>query len=280
MKRILLPTDFSENAWNALFTAVKLYADVPCHFYLLNTYNPDVRNLLGNRGRLRLGLIYDSLKQQSDGGLQEVWEYMAKNHKNKNHTFEKISLSEHLETAVKKIVVKYDIDTLIMGTKGATGTKEIFLGSNTVKVIKAIRNRPIIAVPEEHNFLKLDKVVFPTDFTRHFETFELNALIELASIWNTELMIVQIGQEFSMTDRQKSNKNGLERRLQRINYSFHQAEFKKKVANAIESFTKEEEADLIALIHYHRTFMEKLNREPVIKKVAFHTEVPLLVLPE
>lgn len=50
MKNILIPTDFSDSSWNALFTAVKLYANVPCHFYILNTYKPDIRNLLGKQG--------------------------------------------------------------------------------------------------------------------------------------------------------------------------------------------------------------------------------------
>jgi nucleotide-binding universal stress UspA family protein len=280
MKRILLPTDFSDSAWNALFTAVKLYAEVPCHFYLLNAYKPDVRNLLGNQGKIRLGMIYDSLAKQSKGGLQETLDYLAKNHKNDKHNFEKISRSDHLESAVKEIVREKDIDTVIMGTKGATGAKEIFLGSNTVKVIKAIRNRPIIAVPEEHNLQKMEKVAFPTDFTRPFETFELRALVELASLWKSEVMIVQVGQEFSMTDSQNSNKKILQRRLEDIRYSFHRTEFKTKVANAIEDFAKKKEADMISLIHYRHTFMEKLTREPVIKKIAFHADVPLLVLPE
>lgn len=40
MKRILLPTDFSENAANAISYAVRLFKDEECIFYLLNTYTP------------------------------------------------------------------------------------------------------------------------------------------------------------------------------------------------------------------------------------------------
>jgi len=280
MRKILLPTDFSNNAWNALFTAIKLYEDVPCHFYLMNTYKPDTRNLLGNQGKIRLGVIYDSLEKQSTGGLQEILDYLTKNHKNEGHTFEKISKSNDLEPAIKEILLEKDIDGIVMGTKGATGAKEIFLGSNTVKVIKAIRNRPIIAVPEEHNFQKLEKVVFPTDFTRPFEPFELQPLSELVTLWKSELMTVQVGQEFSMTETQNSIKKLLNIRLKDLNHSFHKVELKANVAETIDEFAKESDADMIALIHYRHTFMEKLTREPVIKKIAFHTDVPLLVLPE
>ena len=47
MKKILLPTDFSDNAWNAIFTAVKLYTNVECRFYLLHGYEPKAMNMLG-----------------------------------------------------------------------------------------------------------------------------------------------------------------------------------------------------------------------------------------
>jgi hypothetical protein len=40
MKRILLPTYFSENAYNAIFYAVQLNKDIKCKFYILHTYTP------------------------------------------------------------------------------------------------------------------------------------------------------------------------------------------------------------------------------------------------
>jgi nucleotide-binding universal stress UspA family protein len=279
MKQIVLPTDFSDNAWNALFTAVKIYRDVPCNFHLMNTHKPDARNLLGNQGKLRLGKIYSSLEEQSQGGLQEVLDYMAKNHKNQKHTFEKISRAEHLDAAIKEILLEKDIDAIVMGTKGATGAKEIFLGSNTVKVIKAIRNRPIIAVPDDYNFQHLKKVIFPTDFTRPFETFELRPLMELANSWNSEIMIVQVGQEFQMSDIQNSTKTHLQKRLDSVDHSFHQVKFHNNIAKSISEFADEKQSDMIALIHYPHSFLEKLVRESVISKVAFHTKIPLLVLP-
>ena len=40
MKQILLLTDFSDNSWNALFTALKLYEDVEAKFYLMHSFEP------------------------------------------------------------------------------------------------------------------------------------------------------------------------------------------------------------------------------------------------
>lgn len=169
---------------------------------------------------------------------------------------------------------------LIMGTQGATGAKEVFMGSNTVKAIKAIRNRPVIAVPENYDFKALKNIVFPTDFMRPYERFELKPLVELASLWTTKILVFQVGQEFLMNDIQIANRELLSERLEEIAHDFFDVEFKTGVVDAIGQFAKEQDADMVSLVHYEHTFMEKLIREPVVKKVAFHSKVPFLVLPE
>src|SRR5680860_1514081 len=78
MKKILLPTDFSNNAWNALFTSLKLYTDVACHFYLLNAHEPNFANLMGNKGKQRLGFIYDSMEAYSNQELDKMLDYLKK----------------------------------------------------------------------------------------------------------------------------------------------------------------------------------------------------------
>ena len=44
MKKILLPTDFSENALNAIHYALHLFKDESCAFFILNTYTPMIYN--------------------------------------------------------------------------------------------------------------------------------------------------------------------------------------------------------------------------------------------
>lgn len=280
MKHILLPTDFSDNAWNALFAALKLYADVPCHFYLLNAHEPSFANLLGDKGKQRLAVIYDSMEEYSNQELNKVLDYLKENHSNTKHTFEKVSRTDDLVSAIQEILLKKDMDLIIMGTKGATGAKEVFMGSNAVKVIKAIRNRPVMVIPESYDFQILEKIIFPTDFTQFFEPFELGPLIELTLLWKAHIAVFQVALEFQPSDSQKVNKTLLDKRLADTNHSFHEVTMKEDITKGIHDFAKENEAGMIALVHYRHTFLEKLTREPVVKKVAFHSKIPLLVLPE
>lgn len=280
MKNILLPTDFSDNAWNAIFTALKMYEKVDCNFILLNTYEPKLANLLGNKSKERLGVIYDSLsansKLQLDGSIQ----YLTKNHTRTNHNFESVSISNGIENAINQLILEREIDLIVMGTKGATGAKEVFMGSNTVKVIKKVRKCTVIAVPEEYDFKVLKKIVFPTNFVHHYNKIELSPLIELVKMWDGEILILQVAQDYILNDVQSRNKKMLSKRFKDLDFSYNKVDMWNSVAEATDQFTSEHDADLIALIHYAHTFMEKLTREPVIRKMGFHTKVPLMVLPD
>lgn len=280
MKNILLPTDFSNNAWNAIFTGLKMFQSVDCNFILLNTYEPKLANLMGNKSKERLGVIYDSLSENSKLQLDKTMQYLLENHSRSNHKFESVSISNDIEHAINQMVVDRDIDLIVMGTKGATGAKEVFMGSNTVKVIKKVRRCPIIAVPHSYDFKALKSVVFPTDFTHPYSKSELKPLIDVVSLWNAEIAILQIAQEYELHDEQKRNLKQLSHRLQDVKHSYHKVEMWNNVAEATNKFAGENDMDLIALIHYPHTFMEKLTREPVIRKIGFHAKVPLMVLPD
>jgi nucleotide-binding universal stress UspA family protein len=280
MKKILLPTDFSDNAWNAIFTAVKLYADVECQFFILHAYEPNALNKLGRKGQQRLGIIYDSLSQYSTQELKKNSEYLNKNHSNPKHSFETFSKSATLEEAVLEIVSIEDIDLVAMGTQGATGAKKIFMGSNTVKVLKRIKNCPILVVPSGYNFQNLKTLIFPTDLSRTYEKFELLPLTDLAKRWKAKIEILHVAVEFVLNDTQKTNRKILEDRLSTLNYSFQNVEFEGDISNSVQKYVSENDADLMAMIRYHHTFWEKVIGEPVVKKIAFHTKVPVLMLPE
>lgn len=280
MKKILLPTDFSDNSWNAIFTALKLYADLECKFYLLHAYEPNALNLLGRKGQERLGIIYDSLSQYSEQELDKILNYLKENHQNAKHSFETVSKSNTLQEAVHEMVSIQDIKLIVMGTQGATGAKEVFMGSNTVKVLKHVKKCPVLAVPSDYNFQNLKTLVFPTDFTSGYNKFELLPLTELATIWNSSIQVVHVALEFVLNDQQKKNQKLLKEEFSGFDIVFHDIDYDTDVTHTLEKYIADTNVDLIALIRYHHSFWEKVIGEPVVKKLTFHTKVPLLVLPE
>ena len=69
MKNILLPTDFSDNSWNAIQYAVELFKDEKCNFFLLNTYTPIIYNVeFMEVNTAKFGLI-DAMRETSKNNL-------------------------------------------------------------------------------------------------------------------------------------------------------------------------------------------------------------------
>ncbi len=280
MKEILLPTDFSDYALNAIFTAIKLQHKTPCHFILLHAYEPDTRNKSGRQSSTRAGLVYDAMQKDALNKLEETLDTISKVSDYAQHTFSLKAKRGDLATAISELVPKYDLDFIVMGTKGATGAKQIFLGSNSVRVLKKVRNCPILVIPEKFNFQSLRNIVFPTEYSHFFSKGQLKPLRVLAEAWKSQILVFHVAQEFKLSEQQLANKNILKERLDPIKHSFYKVTIESTVAAAINDFANEQSADMICLLHYSHTFMEKLTQEPVVNRVGFHTEVPLLILPE
>ena len=169
---------------------------------------------------------------------------------------------------------------IVMGTQGATGGKRVFMGSNTVRVIRTVRNRPILAVPQSYDLQRLQEVMFPTDYSQPFEAFELQPLLELLKDWKARLHVVYAAAEFRLNPTQEAHKKQLESLLQGVNHRFEEIPLGKKVSHTLTRYSQDSDADLIALVYHKHPFFETLTREPVLKRVAFESELPLLILPQ
>lgn len=279
MKEILLPTDFSDYALNAILTAIKLQHKIPCHFILLHVYEPNIKNKLSRQSSTRTGMVYVS-HNDALNKLEETLDAIVKVSDYAQHTFSVKAAPGYLATVMSELIPKHDLDLIVMGTKGATGAKQVFLGSNAVRVLKKIRNCPILVVPRKFNFQSLKKIVFPTEYAHFFSKGQLIRLIAFAEKWRSQLLVLHVAQEFKLSEQQTANKKILKERLGSIKHSFYKVVIQSTVSIAITEFADEQFADMICLIHYGHTFIEKLTQEPVVKSVGFHTEVPLLILPE
>ena len=278
MKTILLPTDFSDNAWNAIFTAVKLYAQFDCRFMVLHAYEPKPLNLLGRKGQQRLGTIYESLADHSKQELRKILDYLKKNHHNPKHDFVTLSRSDTLVDAIKKVLDDEDIDLICMGTQGATGAKELFMGSNTVKVLNQIEHCPMLIVPAEHDVKGLNILAVATDYSKKYSNEQLLPLTDLVSVWHPEINIVHVTLEAALSDRQKANQRFLTNSFEGSSVRFQDLDFETGVAHDLNKFIADNQVDILALIRYRHTIWEKIIGQPVVKKLGFHTEIPLMVL--
>ena len=79
MKKILLPTDFSKNSWNAIYYALELFKTTECLFYLVHTYTPILYNPeLSSTSRQDLELM-DITRKNSQNRLKKTKEKILEN---------------------------------------------------------------------------------------------------------------------------------------------------------------------------------------------------------
>jgi nucleotide-binding universal stress UspA family protein len=274
-KKILLPTDFSDNAWNAIIYALKLYANESCKFYLLHSIKMKVSTMSNLSNRL-----LDTMGNTAMKKILELKRMVERVNANANHEFEIILVDEDLKDSIEFSIKKHQIDMIVMGTKGASGAKEFFFGSNTVKIISKVRLCPILTIPDQFDFTEPKKIAFPTDFNRFYEEKELSSLKDIADLYNSEINIVHINDEEHLNEIQEHNSKVLKNYLKNYEHHFYWIPSYTKKSQDINGFIKEQKIDMLAMVNYKHSFIEKITREPIIKIIGFHPIVPFLVIPE
>lgn len=273
-RKILLPTDFSDNAWSATVYALNLFAKEECTFYFLNSVTIK-ENMLTN-------VSTKIIKEIADNETQELIDLKAlaeNSQPNPKHSFETILSPKDLNTAIKDAVEKYDINLLIMGTKGATGIKEFFFGSNTMRVVTSIKDCPILIIPEEYDFIKPKQIAFPTDFNRFYHLNEIKQLKYIADLYNSKVRVLHINEEKELNETQKDNLVMLETYLNNNDFSLHWMPKYTEKAKEIDDFIEELNIDILVMVKYKHSLTEKILNEPVIKDIGFHTKIPFLIIP-
>ncbi len=280
MKRILLPTDFSKNAWNAIHYALTLFWDQECEFFILNAFQVGSSGYATKRGRANQTRFYRLLHEQSERGLAEVLKKIGELGPNPKHKIKKYCLPEHLVNAVANMVKSKEIDLIVMGTKGATGLKEVFMGSNAHKIAKEIHDCPIILVPDEYEqHANLDTLVLATGFEHLFNPQELKPILELSKKFGAKIWVAHVGVESELSSQQQGVKKVLAKQLDGARHEFVFIEKEGSVNDSLQKMISENSnVNMVAMVNYWHSFFEKLTREPVIKKVSFNTTVPFLVI--
>ncbi|MGC1632326.1 MAG: universal stress protein [Gelidibacter sp.] len=271
---ILLPTDFSENAWSAALYAFKLYANEPCTFYFLHAWT-----FVNTGSRTYITPDYiDKLMDTSEAQLNALKERAVSERTNSAHKFETIFTTDSLIDSIIYAIEKEKIDLLVMGTKGATGAKEFLLGSNSVNVINKVKLCPVMLIPDNYEYETPKQMGFPTDFNRLYGE-ELLALKKLAALHDSDINLLHINGMDKLTDTQRNNFDILKEYLKNDPHTFYwKADYAKK-EQAIKDFIKENKINILTMINYEHSFIEKLTKEPVINKMGFHSEIPFVVIP-
>ncbi|WP_310992917.1 universal stress protein [Aequorivita marina] len=158
MKRILVPTDFSEQAENALKVALQIARKHDSEIFVLHSMETPLHLATNsNSGGLPESLFFIKLAKKR---FNELGEKPYLDGIELNKTIGHDEIYEDIEASCKN----NDIDLIVMGSNGASGFKEMFVGSNTEKVVRTSET-PVLVIKNHHPDLTINDFVFATDFS-------------------------------------------------------------------------------------------------------------------
>ncbi|MFT5847687.1 MAG: nucleotide-binding universal stress UspA family protein [Psychroserpens sp.] len=270
MKKILVPTDFSIEAENALKVAAQIAKKHNSEIYLLHMLEIPMQEI-------------DTISTHAD--VPEVMFFMKMAHQK----FEEIMNSSYLEgltvheivkpdgsfNGISEICKEHGITMIIMGSHGASGIKEMFVGSNAEK---AVRNSdvPVLVIKNDYDDFSIDDIVFASDFNNdNKETYR--QAIEFATAFGAKLHLLMVNTASNFSTTNKAN--------DRINAFISDYSFKnftiniyndESIEKGVLNFSKHIDADLIGISTHGRQGIAHFFNGSISEDLVNHANRPVI----
>lgn len=279
-KTILIPTDFSKNAYCALQYTTKLFAENKCKFIILHSFENQVTNLTSRIDIGKTEAVVTELYTSCEAKCEDVKHQITLDARNDKHSYSTIATSLSLSRAINKLIVKEHVDFVAMGGKGKTGASDILLGRNTLAMLQKIKKAPLLVIPEEYDFKPIRKIAFATGFKRAYSENEIQPLVFLSSLSDVNIKVIHAHKKEKMTAEQRANFHHLFELLKDSKPENNWLHGEADISAVITSYLAEKEIDLLAMIHYKHNAIVRFFREATVKDIAKYTRLPFLILPE
>jgi len=276
MRKILIPTDFSDNAMNAIQYALELFKYERSDFFIMHAYQDEIyadASLLNQETLDKVTqIISDKSQKQLENTLKKIKEISP----NPRHIYNIISSNSMLIDEADKIVDDENIDIIVMGTRGETNDRKLTFGSHTLQVLKYVQC-PVLAIPENYKYTQPKHILFPTDYMIPYKRRELKLLCEMASPYRASIDMIYISKSDKFSLRQKDNREFIKEGLCKNNLNFKTIN-EKNITNAIYTYLKENKIDMLVMVNTRHSFLESILFQSIIDKMSLHIDIPFLAL--
>ena len=270
MKKILVPTDFSEQAENALKVAAILAKKYGAEIYLLHMMEIPMQQT-------------DPINAVSD--IPEALFFMKLAHKRfedllENDFLQGITVYETVKAditfnEIKEACKEYDVDFIVMGSHGASGIKEMFIGSNAEKVVRT-SDVPVLVIKNAHESFEVSDFVFASDFKNdNQKTYKQAVKFAEAMDAKIHLLMVNTANNFITSYEAKNRINDFisGQSFENISITVHNDD---SVEQGILNFSKDINADLIGISTRGRQGISQFFNSSLSEDLVNHARRPVI----
>jgi len=269
MKRILVPSDFSPQAENALKVACQLAKQHDSEIFLLHSL--DLPSHLANSA--------------STGAMPETVFFMKLAEKKfeermKKPYLEGLKITQALGHGeiyndINEAVKTNNIDIVVMGSHGASGFKEMFIGSNTEKVVRTA-NIPVLVIKNEHPTFEINDFVFATDFSEECRTSFKKAQHFAREVGaKVHLLYVNTPAGFKTSSEAKKMMQNFVNGLAVENYTLNTYN-DTSVEKGILNFATETKAQLVGMSTHGRKGLNHFFNGSISEDLVNHANMPVI----
>ena len=274
MKTILVPTDFSETAINAINYAAALAQLSRSKLVLFHAFNVPIMVT-------EVPFVVTSeemqVEEKSNDQMKVIVEGLQKKFENKLEV-EFLSLAGFSSDVIVDVAQDKNCDLIVMGTRGADGSNKV-LGSNTVDVIKHAQIT-VLVIPDRLKFQIIDKIVFAFDYNVVKSNSVFKPLMDLATLFNAEIMIFNFEDSRIQPTTEKALEGiKLEHVFETLKHTYWFSEHE-NVVEAIQEFAFNNYPVIVTMIRRSHNLFHKMLTKSNTSQMALYAQFPLLILHE
>lgn len=267
MLHIMVPTDFSNNSYNALYYAARLFRVRATTFHLVN--------VCANAG----SSDQEKAKTASAEGLEAMEHRLVRDlGNNSNHFFEKESLCASITQGVAEYAKKHKVDLMVIGNKAKEEIKHILFGTNAMQLVREVNHCPILIVPLEIDYKPLEKIAFVSNYMNPISDKNIRALKFFSSIMDSAIVPMAV-EEGKGTEEMAKNKKTFMKAIS--DYKPKEVVlpvFEDKVSTILE-FVELWNIDMLAMVYFPHHFLLEFIGKGMVKELNTKLDVPFLILP-
>lgn len=262
MNKILVPVDFSETSSNALMYTIKLFGASSLEITVLHIYGARSTALLMKN-------IDDVLEKDARHRMDQLLENVQKEYP--EVVFKPKITKSYAVSAIAALGDSGHFDFIVMGTKGASGLKEVFMGSVAGGVVSKT-SAPVIVVPADHEFRSLEQIVFAVSDDPFSSPEIIAPLRKIATMHQSKIKVLHIADE--KTPQIEKALEAIEDLNPSVDYAFGTGDTNRD----LNDYLMTDYSGLLCLIRTKKGFLDRLLNESVTLKQTFNSPVPLLIL--